>query len=102
MSRFGLLYEKLVVMPGQKRWSAYYMLVQEVISEMKEEFPADSSHDFGDGLYHEWYEKWFGSPEKKEVHGVQDDSMFSIAWGLYGGRMLGVDDFRLRSINFGR
>ncbi|RLA01868.1 MAG: hypothetical protein DRI97_11070 [Bacteroidetes bacterium] len=52
---------------------------------------------------HEPDEKWFGSPEKKEVHGIQDDCMFSIAWNMYGGRTLGVDDFRLRKgeISFG-
>ena len=47
--------------------------------------------------------KWYGSPEKTEKGGVQDDSMFSIAWGIYGGRELSVLDFRERtdSMNFG-
>lgn len=40
--------------------------------------------------------KWFGSPEKLEKHGVQDDVLFSIAWCMYGGRMLTPDEFRLR------
>jgi len=40
--------------------------------------------------------KWFGSPEKKEMHGIQDDTMFSLGWTLFGGRMLGVEDFRAR------
>ena len=61
MSRFGLLYEKLVVMPGQSTFPAYYKLVQRVIEEMWEEFPNGSSHDFGDKLYDDWYKKWRGS-----------------------------------------
>lgn len=38
--------------------------------------------------------KWFGSPEKKEKYGIQDDSVYSIGWAIYGGRMLTVDNFR--------
>ncbi len=47
--------------------------------------------------------KWFGSPEKSEKYGVQDDSMFMVGWGIYGGRELTVDDFRLRKsmVSFG-
>ena len=45
---------------------------------------------------HDSDSKWFGSPEKKETHGVQDDSIFSIGWTVFGGRSLGVDDFRIR------
>ncbi len=47
--------------------------------------------------------KWYGSLEKKEVRGIQDDTQYSTAWGLYGGRHLGVDDFRLRNsmLSFG-
>jgi hypothetical protein len=47
--------------------------------------------------------KWYGSPEKNEKNGVQDDCMYSFAWSVYGGRNLGVEDFRerKRSIGFG-
>lgn len=38
--------------------------------------------------------KWYGSPQKNENGGVQDDAMFSLAWCLYGGRDLGADDLR--------
>ena len=41
--------------------------------------------------------KKFGSPEKKSRYGVQDDSVYSNAWMIYGGRMLTSDDFRQRS-----
>lgn len=41
--------------------------------------------------------KWYGSPEKNEKYGVQDDSVFSLAWAIYGGRELAIDDFRERS-----
>jgi hypothetical protein len=40
--------------------------------------------------------RWFGSPEKKDRHGVQDDSMYALAWGIYGGRFLNTNDFRQR------
>lgn len=39
---------------------------------------------------------WYGSPQKHETNGVQDDSMFALGWTIYGGRELGVDDFRNR------
>jgi hypothetical protein len=39
---------------------------------------------------------WFGSPEKKDRHGIQDDSIFACGWCIYGGRMVGVDEFRMR------
>lgn len=42
------------------------------------------------------YKKWYGSPEKHEKYGVQDDSMFASAWGIYGCRNKGVADFRER------
>jgi len=41
--------------------------------------------------------KWYGSPEKTEKTGTQDDSIFSLAWCIYGGKDLDVDDFRERS-----
>jgi hypothetical protein len=39
---------------------------------------------------------WFGSPEKNEKYGTQDDAMFSVAWCLHAGREKTVDDFRAR------
>lgn len=45
---------------------------------------------------HDMEKRWFGSPEKQESRGVQDDSMFGVAWGMYGGRLKGPDDFRSR------
>ena len=52
---------------------------------------------------HDPIKRWFGSPEKTEKGGIQDDSVYSVGWGLYGGRMLGPDSFRIRksSISFG-
>lgn len=43
--------------------------------------------------------KWFGSPEKNEKFGRQDDSIYSIGWGLYGGREIGPDEFRSLEIS---
>ena len=47
--------------------------------------------------------RWFGSPEKGQKYGIQDDAMFASAWCIYGGRNLGIDDFRIRQrqISFG-
>jgi hypothetical protein len=43
----------------------------------------------------------FGSREKFERGGIQDDSIYATGWALYGGRELGVDDFRLRRMGSG-
>lgn len=40
--------------------------------------------------------KWYGSPQKDQNGGIQDDSVFSLGLGIYGGREFGVDDFRER------
>ena len=49
-------------------------------------------------FYHDDDRHWFGSPEKTEKYGTQDDVMFSIAWGMYGGRELKSDDFKERNV----
>lgn len=43
--------------------------------------------------------KWYGSPEKKLRYGVQDDSIFSLALAIHGGRNLIPEDFRSRDGN---
>jgi len=45
----------------------------------------------------------FGSPEKKEKYGRQDDCMFSLGSAVYAGLSLNVESFRerKRSISFG-
>uniref|UniRef100_A0A6M3J942 Terminase n=1 Tax=viral metagenome TaxID=1070528 RepID=A0A6M3J942_9ZZZZ len=45
---------------------------------------------------HNVSDKWFGSPEKDEKYGVQDDSIFSVGWTIYGGKDKGPADFRIR------
>ena len=42
---------------------------------------------------HDVAKKWYGSITKKHQDGVQDDCMFSLAWGMYGLRELTPDDF---------
>lgn len=37
---------------------------------------------------------WFGSSEKGQTHGIQDDFCFALVWGIFGGRKLVPDDFR--------
>lgn len=39
---------------------------------------------------------WFGSPEKNEKNGIQDDVLYAIAWGMYGGRLISYLNFRPR------
>ena len=52
---------------------------------------------------HDPDKKWFGSPEKHEKYGIQDDFMYALAWGIYGMRFLTTEDFRARKSksNFG-
>ena len=52
---------------------------------------------------HDPVKRWFGSPRKMEKYGEQDDVIFSLGWGLYGGRNLTSDHFRIRRSyqNFG-
>lgn len=38
--------------------------------------------------------KWYGSPEKSDRHGVQDDAIMTLALAIYGGRNLSYLDFR--------
>jgi len=42
---------------------------------------------------------WYGSPQKNDKQGIQDDSIFSLAWAVYGGRNITVDN--LRKLNKG-
>lgn len=45
--------------------------------------------------------KQYGSPQKDQQGGVQDDSVYSLGWCIYGGREFGVEDFREReSVSF--
>jgi hypothetical protein len=43
---------------------------------------------------------WFGSPEKFQVHGIQDDSIFAIGWAIYGSQYITADHFRKRTKTF--
>ena len=61
----GLLYDKLVVMPGPSTFPAYYQMVKRIIGEMREEFPEKTSYDWGDIIYEKWYKKWFGVGEEQ-------------------------------------
>jgi hypothetical protein len=45
---------------------------------------------------HDADKRWFGSMEKQEKFGVQDDSIFALGWGMYGIRAMGVAEFRER------
>jgi len=45
---------------------------------------------------HDHDKKWFGSREKDERYGIQDDAMYAAGWCIYGAKSLGVDDFKPR------
>lgn len=45
---------------------------------------------------HDIEKRWFGSREKEEKFGVQDDCIYSLGWTIYGGRELGIDHLRVR------
>ncbi len=47
-------------------------------------------------FYHDPDKRWFGSPEKFERYGIQDDVIFSVGWAMYGGRVIPVSEFRDR------
>jgi hypothetical protein len=52
---------------------------------------------------HDSEKRWFGSIEKFEKYGIQDDFMFALGWAFYGAKLKGIDDFRIRKAisNFG-
>ena len=45
---------------------------------------------------HDLDRKWFGSPEKNDTYGIQDDAVFATGWALYGSKVLNINDFRQR------
>jgi hypothetical protein len=47
---------------------------------------------------HDPVKKLYGSPEKRERFGTQDDAVFSLNWSIYGGRFLTIEDFRPRNV----
>lgn len=58
---------------------------------------ADIFKEEAEVFFHDDEKHWFGSPEKMEKYGIQDDAMFAKAWGMHGGRELMVDDFKERN-----
>lgn len=77
----GRLKSPTIVVPGSKH--------ENILHEEMENF--DYNPD----------KKWYGSPQKNEKDGVQDDSIFSLGWSIYGGRNFGIDDFRDRKSRAG-
>jgi len=53
---------------------------------------------------HDIEKRWFGSIEKMQKYGIQDDVMFSLGWCIYGGRTVEPDKMRERKTqgNFGQ
>ena len=45
---------------------------------------------------HDPVRRWYGSPGKDEVNGIQDDAVYSLNWGIYGGREISAFDFHPR------
>lgn len=42
---------------------------------------------------------WFGSPEKKKANGIQDDSIYALAWAEFAGMDIQASEFRTRGVN---
>ena len=59
MSKFGLLYDRLIV-DTRHSHSTYYNYVREVLDEMKDDFPENSHWSWQNGLFEDFYKKWFG------------------------------------------
>lgn len=47
-------------------------------------------------FYQDTIKRWFGSPHKMEKYGIQDDSIYSIGWNMYGAREFAPEHFRSR------
>ena len=45
---------------------------------------------------HSVADHFYGSPEKTQKYGIQDDAMYALNWCIYGGRFLSVEDFAER------
>jgi hypothetical protein len=41
----------------------------------------------------------YGSLNKEDKNGIQDDVIYSLGWGIWGGKNLSVEDFRPRTTN---
>ena len=76
----GRLKSPIVVVPGAKN--------EDILREEAGVFDHDPD------------EKWYGSPEKSERYGIQDDSIYSLGWSIYGGRLLSHEDFRSRKSGY--
>lgn len=85
-------FKELLLAVKEGRWKCPSL----AIAGSKKEDVRDEEMEVFD---HHLDQKWFGSGEKMEKYGVQDDFVFSSAWTLYGGKTLGVDDFRARNSN---
>lgn len=48
----------------------------------------------GQHFVHHFAKKQYQSDEKEQVHGVQDDCLYSVGWALYGGRTIMPSQFR--------
>ena len=81
----------LAVREGRMKWPAIIGIAGSKKNNILEEEFAEFDHDASI--------KWFGSTEKKERYGIQDDCVYATGWAIYGGRMKGVDDFRIRKMN---
>jgi len=100
------------VFPNYDRQKAAFKELYQAVKEGRMKCPPVSIHGSkSQDIYreemqvfdHNMEKKAFGSPEKFEKHGIQDDTIYADAWSLYGGRDKGLDHFRIRknTTNFG-
>ena len=65
---------------------------------IKEDAHGDLLEEELEYFTHDPFIKWYGSPEKDDIRGVQDDSVFSLNWGIYSLRNIGPELFRERGL----
>lgn len=82
-------FKELLLSVNEGRWKCPHLAIAgSKKDDIRDEEMEVFTHDLG--------KKWFGSAEKMEKYGIQDDFIFSSGWTIYGGRMWGVDTFRPR------
>jgi hypothetical protein len=87
----------------KEAFKEYFIAIREGRYKAPEVFVAGSKNkdilrEEHENFDHDPETKWFGSPEKNEARGIQDDTVFSGMWCFYGGRLLTSTDFRQRLI----
>ncbi|MEA2067016.1 MAG: hypothetical protein U9O65_08015 [Thermotogota bacterium] len=87
-------FKELLLAVKEGRWKCPSLAIE---GSKKEDIRDEEMEVFDHNMKENEKSGWFGSGEKLEKYGIQDDFVFSSAWTMYGGKALGVDDFRARN-----